>query len=573
MKLLNNFDYETILSINSKKSKNENKINIKLISNFNDSILSHYIQFYLKQKSFHTSFIKTEYDQITKEIINLKNVKKLNYLVLIQDISFFEDVSANNLFEYIKTFENNLFILTSIKNFNDFNVVINKMTLPSFVKTFSFKDQKKISIKIKKFNNLVDKLSIQNKNLKFFDLEKIFFEIGFLNSINKKLYFLFKSPYFENAMHKISNEISKLVNSFSNNRKKCLVVDLDNTLWGGVLGEDGIDNIDLNKTFDGQRYLDFQNYLINLSKKGVLLAICSKNNLTDVQECFKKNKDLKIKLNNFSSIKVNWLRKSKNILDISKELNIGLDSLVFIDDSKFEQEEVKKSLPDVEVLPVSNVSDFISCIEDSGFFYLDKETKEDQKKILQYKIIKKAQNLKFKVKSYNEYLKKLKMQLIISKVDANTFDRSLQLINKVNQFNLINNRFDNLRLSNFLKNKSNITLIARLKDKFGDHGLTALIMSRQISEKKYELVNYLMSCRILGRNVEKTFMNFFLNFLNKNNIHELEGKFVKSKKNIQCKNFYLENNFVKKKDKYIALLNKNKIKDNVKYIDIKYEKN
>ena len=98
----------------------------------------------MKQKSFHTSFIKTEYDQITKEIINLKNVKKLNYLVLIQDISFFEDVSANNLFEYIKTFENNLFILTSIKNFNDFNVVINKMTLPSFVKTFSFKDQKNI---------------------------------------------------------------------------------------------------------------------------------------------------------------------------------------------------------------------------------------------------------------------------------------------------------------------------------------------------------------------------------------------------------------------------------------------
>lgn len=288
---------------------------------------------------------------------------------------------------------------------------------------------------------------------------------------------------------------------------------------------------------------------------------------------FQKNKDLKINLSNFSSIKSNWLRKSENILEISKELNIGLDSLVFIDDSKFEQEEVKKNLPRVEVLSVSNINDFIPSIEDSGFFFLDKETKEDQKKIQQYKIIKKAQNLKFKVKSHDEYLKKLNMSLIISKVDKNTFERSLQLINKVNQFNLTNIRFDNLKLSSFIKNKKNITLIARLKDKFGDHGLTALIMSKPISDKSHYLVNFLMSCRILGRNVEKAFMIYFLNYLKKNKINELQGKYIKSKKNAQCKNFLLENNFLKKNDKYVMFLKNHENNDNINYINIKYEKN
>ena len=573
MTSFNNFDYEKILSINSKKNLKEKKIEVKLISNFNDSIISNYIKFYLKQKGMNTTFVKTEYNQITQEILNLKYVKKLDFLIIFQDISFFDDISPNNLIEYLKNFENNLITLVSIKNFNNLNLIINKISLPAFCKIFSLKDQKKISSKIKKFNLLVEKLSTKNNNMKFFDLEKIFFEIGFFNSINKKLYFLYKSPYFEDAMHKISNEISKIIYSFSNPRKKCLVVDLDNTLWGGVLGEDGIEGINLNKTLDGQRYLDFQNYLINLSKKGVLLAICSKNNLNDVKECFKKNKDLKINLSNFSSIKANWLRKSENILEISKELNIGLDSLVFIDDSKFEQEEVKKNLPTVEVLSVSNINDFIPSIEDSGFFFLDKETKEDQKKIQQYKIIKKAQNLKFKVKSQDEYLKKLNMSLIISKVDKNTFDRSLQLINKVNQFNLTNIRFDNLKLSSFIKNKKNITLIARLKDKFGDHGLTALIMSKPISDKSHYLVNFLMSCRILGRNVEKAFMNYFLNYLKKNKINELQGKYIKSKKNVQCKNFLLENNFLKKNDKYVVLLNNHENKDNINYINIKYEKN
>lgn len=290
MMSFNKFDYEKILSINSKKNSKEKKIEVKLISNFNDSIISNYLKFYLKQKGMNTAFVKTEYNQITQEILDLKYVKKLDYLIIFQDISFLDDISSSNLIEYLKNFENNLITLISIKNFNNLNLIINKISTPAFCKFFSLKDQKKISSKIKKFNFLVEKLSAKNNNIKFFDLEKIFFEIGFFNSINKKLYFLYKSPYFEDAMHKISNEISKLIYSFSNPRKKCLVVDLDNTLWGGVLGEDGIEGINLNKTLDGQKYLEFQNYLINLSKRGVLLAICSKNNLNDVKECFKKTK-------------------------------------------------------------------------------------------------------------------------------------------------------------------------------------------------------------------------------------------------------------------------------------------
>jgi FkbH-like protein len=247
--------------------------------------------------------------------------------------------------------------------------------------------------------------------------------------------------------------------------------------------------------------------------------------------------------------------------------------MVFLDDSKFEQEEVKRNLPDVEVLNVSNVNDFIPAIEDSGLFFLDKETKEDKKKTLQYKIIQKAQNLKLKVKSQDEYLKKLKMILYISRLNQNNFDRSLQLINKVNQFNLTNIRFDNRELTNFLKKKENIGFIARLKDKFGDNGLTALVMGKSITNKKYEIINFLLSCRILGRNVEKSLLSFFLNYLKKQGVSEVEGKFNKTKKNIQCKDFYILNGFTKIGNKYSITLNRQILKNNTQHIIIKNEKN
>lgn len=564
--------YHEILEANNNKNRNYKKIKIIFLSNFNNKILKDYITYQLKKNYLNTNFFNDEYDQIEQELSNSKKkFVNYDYLILAYDLNskfFLNDSFIKN---YI---QNIIFIIRNIqvsKYYKNLNIIFFNLFPTQSIDYLTSSENIKITKLIQSFNKFLNNIETTSKNVKILDVCKIICETGVNNYYDLRNNYILKSPYSEIANNHISSQISKIIYKSFNINKKCLVLDLDNTLWGGILGEIGAYEIDLDKTYNGECFLRFQRYLKLLKKRGVILAIASKNNFKDVQECFELNKKMILKLKDFSSIKINWDEKYKNIDLISKELNIGKDSIVFFDDSSFEREQMRSFNKEVNVIDVPNSpEEFINTINQSNFFVENTTTKEDKKKNFQYKILKNAEIYKKKFNKISDFYKNLKMELVISKIDKSNFDRSLQLINKTNQFNLTNRRYTAITLEKLLLNKSKYTFLGKLKDKFGDHGITALCIIKKI-KKNWFIDNFLLSCRILGRKIEILFLYEILSYLKAKKIKTVYGFYKKSNKNIQCKNFFSEIGFKKIGKFYIYDLKKLK-KLNEKTAIVKYAK-
>lgn len=551
------------------KKKNYKKINIYTIFDFNPLVLESYLEFYLLKKKFQPNIISGKYDQINQEIISLNKNKKFNKCEIIIIGSDINSKLSNNEKEidfYLKNLLVNLKnVLAISKNKKNFEIIFWNLGLlkSSFYnsKNQIYSNEKKIN----QFNSELFEISKKNKNLTILDIKKITNYIGVKNLYDQKNFYSTKIPFTENAHNEISFELSQLINTFRNTTKKCLVLDLDNTLWGGIIGEDGIKGIKLGNTYDGEKFKNFQKYILTLKSRGIILAISSKNNLNDVKECFKKHPEMLLELEDFSIVKANWKPKYENVNEIAQELNIGKDSIVFFDDSVFEREQMKKFNPEINVIDTPiNIDFYINSIEKSGYFNQRFQTKEDSKKIYQYKIIEKANSFKKKQKDLKTFLAKLSMKMEISKINNINFDRSVQMTNKTNQFNLTTKRYNPNELKKFITDKNQLTLVAKLKDKFGDHGITALAMAKQKTNNKkiFILDTFLLSCRILSRNVEVVLLNELLKKLKNLKIEYLEAEYIKTKKNELCKNFLKENNFLQSKNKYIYNLTKFNYKQN-----------
>jgi len=355
---------------------------------------------------------------------------------------------------------------------------------------------------------------------------------------------------------------NKKFDAINYKRKKCLVLDLDNTLWGGILGEDGIDGVKLGGDYPGNAFRDFQANIKMAANAGVMLAVCSKNNIEDVKEMWAKHPENILRENDFVCIKSNWDDKAKNIAEIAQELNIGLDSFVFIDDNPRERERVKTELPMVEVPDFPDqpfeLFDFFTKIY-SDFFQIHRLTNEDSKKTKQYKENTLRNQLKNSIGSIDEYIKNLNIELSIF-VNSN-ISRVAQMTQKTNQFNLTTKRYSESEINNFIENGHYIYSLG-VKDKFGDNGITAAaIVLLNKHNNSADIDSYLLSCRILGKNIENIFLKYILNQLYDRGIINVTAKYSKTKKNSQTTSFYENNNFdivgqSKGEKSYICRLNK-----------------
>jgi FkbH-like protein len=576
MKYTNLIQYHKILeNLDTNNFKNKKKITIYNLYNFNPLVLNKYLQYFLKQKGIKSEILPSEFDQIDQELMSPNfNFKysKSNILIIGSDINLKLSFNESKINFYLKNLKNNLNQCLR-KNNNSKNLQIifwNCATLKS--NFFSTKDKFHLSSKkINNFNEYLYKLSKKYKNLQVLDINKISNLVGIENFYDQKNYYISKIPYSEQSHNYITFELSQIINSIFIPSKKCLVLDLDNTLWGGILSEDGAEGIDLGTTYIGEKYKNFQRYIKLLLKRGVILAICSKNDIKEVKESFKQNSKMVLKFEDFSSVKINWDLKYININKIAKELNIGKDSIVFFDDLDFEREQMKKFNPSVNVIEVPKDPEyFIQAIENSGFFHQYTLTNEDKRKKYQYKILKKAHDFKFSMKNIDEFLINLSMKLEISNINKFNFDRSVQLTKKTNQFNLTTKRYNNSELELFLKSNDQISLVARLKDKFGDHGITALAMAKRKNKKIWTIDTFLLSCRILGRKVENILLYELLKKLKQKKANFIEGIYIKTNKNQQCKDFFVNNSFIKKNNHYLFnLSNLKKVKNN--FFKVKYE--
>jgi len=406
---------------------------------------------------------------------------------------------------------------------------------------------------VNRFNRFLYDLTKEHKNVIIFDSE----------SLNKNLKFsLIDWRYFYNSLLYFNPKNSRIIglrlvnyfNSLLLPRKKCIALDLDNTLWGGVLGEDGPSGVLLSNNYPGSCYRDFQILLKAAKENGVILVLISKNNFDDVFHFFENNQNLILHWDDFASVRINWDSKASNIESIAKELNLGLDSFIFVDDSPFERNLMKEIHPEVEVpkFPVTR-----EYLRDYFFEFYNKNFKklsitlEDNFKTQQYLEEKKRSNLKNTIDDFNDYIKKLKIQLKIFPIDVDFLKRCSQMTQKTNQFNLRTIRYTELDLSEALQNGSYLYGLS-VSDSFGDSGLTGLCILSFKNNLPF-IDTFLLSCRILGRNIENEFLNTILNSLKEKGFFEVHAEFIPSLKNQQAENFYEKNGF-----KCKSVVNENK---------------
>lgn len=369
------------------------------------------------------------------------------------------------------------------------------------------------------------------------DIHRIATELGTAQWVDKKLYFLGKVPIAPRAQELVSRRIARTLKALTTTPKKCLVLDLDHTLWGGVLGEDGVAGIQVGASYPGNVFVEFQKRALALRDRGVLLAIASKNNEADVREAFEKRPELALSLSDFAATQIHWQDKATSLRNIAAELNIGIDSLVFFDDNPVERAWVRENAPEVLVVEVpKSPLGYVDALEAAEAFDHLSITQEDLGRARLYQVDNERKELASQAGSVEEFLAALEMKIVTGPVDKTTMPRAVQLIAKTNQWNLTTRRHDEGALEAMLE-KGAVARWTRVVDKFGDNGLIGLTIAVDEGEGRWRLDTMLMSCRVIGRRVEETMLALVGQEVRERGGQSLVCEFIPTKKNAPAKDF------------------------------------
>ena len=377
-----------------------------------------------------------------------------------------------------------------------------------------------------------------NAHYQICDLEYISSVLGTPNCVDAKGWYESRqagSPAFQ---VEVARELVFMLESLKRSPKKVLVLDLDNTLWGGVIGDDGLDGIELGDSDTrSEAFKSFQKYILTLHERGVLLAVCSKNNMEIAKEPFLAHPEMALRLEHIVSFKANWSAKSDSIIKIAQELNLGLDSFVFVDDNPAEIDIVRQFCPEVSCLLLpDDPSDFIDALDSKRFFEPKNITQEDLGKTQQYQLENK------RLTDMGQYLESLNMEAVIEPFKEVNVARIAQLINKSNQFNLTTLRRTEAEVRALTAQDGVIAKTVRLKDRFGDYGLISVLIGT-VKDAMLEIDTWLMSCRVLEREVEYELFNELVNTCKAQNIEAIKGVYIPSLKNAMVREHYLKLGF------------------------------
>lgn len=346
------------------------------------------------------------------------------------------------------------------------------------------------------------------------------------------------------ALRQLGREYMRYILPLTSLNRKCLVLDLDRTLWGGIAAEDGISGIRLDISGPGRSYYDFQKELLNLHRKGVLLAVNSKNNPEDALEILQNHPHMLLRKEYFSSIKTNWRDKASNMLDIAAELNIGVDSLVFFDDNPVEREIVKKLLPQVEVIDVpADPAKYCYALKNVPFFETLQLTAEDEKRNSMLEQDRIRIQSKETFKNLEEYLASLETAVTVMPADDFNMPRISQLTLKTNQFNMTTKRYQVSDIKTLLGAGGCEAYCCSVSDKFGDSGITGCCIVRS-EDGAARIDTFLLSCRVLGRNVEYSFLAAVLKRLRDRGVGRITAEYRPTAKNRANADFYKKAGFI-----------------------------
>jgi len=384
----------------------------------------------------------------------------------------------------------------------------------------------------------------KTNNLYINDINYLSSYLGLVNWFDKSLWYQAKYALSFKAIPELAFNLSKIINSIFGTTKKCLVLDLDNTCWGGIIGDDGINNISIGtETPISEAFTSFQKYVKELKQRGISLAVCSKNELNNAKEGF-EHPDSMLSFEDFISFKANWSPKDQNIIEIAKEININIDSLVFIDDNPAERAIVSSQTPTVSVPDVGNdIVNYIDYIDKNGYFEPISLSSDDLNRNTFYKDNQIRLQGQSTFKSYNEFLTSLNMKAEIKSFSSIYLNRITQLINKTNQFNLTTKRYTSGEVESIFSNSNYIKLYGKLTDNYGDNGLISIIIAK-IKDNKCHVDLWLMSCRVLKRDMEFAMLDELILQCKKRGITDIIGYFIKSAKNNMVADLYERCGFI-----------------------------
>ena len=535
--------YTEILKANNwlkKQVEGSKPYHIKVLSNITCNQLGVTLAYHLMQQGINPVVSFGNYDNIVQDSFNQQDQQLvIVHYELLNVVSktdcYVEDLSDEQIEDIASALEGELGMI--LRNLSSLPCVL--------FDSFSASAININPLRRNKFAELANRLNqyvAANKgtNTYLIDIHALYNKIGIDNALDFKLYNLSKTLYTINYWKEYTYLISPVVLKVTGKAKKAVIFDCDNTLWKGILGEDGFDSIDMAEHSKiGALYHQVQNMAVWLSKHGVLVGLCSKNNPEDVEEVIAHHPDMALTNENIVISQVNWNDKASNLKDIAETLNIGLDSLVFVDDSDFEINLIKEQLPQVLCMQVPQaVYDYpaqLAQVINTYFFFGD--SKADLDKTNQYKQQAQRAQQKSKFADITDYLRSLEMEVTFGVDKADEVERVAQLTQKTNQLNVCTNRYTQAQMENIMTSKSQSYLSLSVKDRFGDSGLTGVAIV-EYADGKGVVNDFLMSCRVMGRNIEFAFVDYIVKFLNEHGCATIVAQYIPTQKNKPVSDFF-----------------------------------
>lgn len=375
------------------------------------------------------------------------------------------------------------------------------------------------------------------------DLDAIAGSFGKSKAINWNTWYRGSIPFSEEFTVLLAEEYQRYIRALKGRAKKCIVLDLDNTLWGGIIGEDGLKGIKLGTTSPGIEFVDFQRLLLSLYNRGVILAICSKNNYDDAIKVLQEHPYQVLREEHFAAMRINWQNKASNIEELAKEINIGLDSMVFLDDNPVERAQVAQVLPDVMVVELpKNPRLYRETLEKLNVFDVLSLTKEDMSRGEMYAGKRKRSQLEQSATSIEDFLRTLGLRVRAKEVDDFDAPRVVQLIGKTNQFNLTTRRYSDADVNAFRESSDAAVYSMAVTDKFGDEGVVGVAIVKKTPDE-WMIDSFLMSCRVIGRSAETALLAKIVRDARAAGINKIKGEFIPTKKNPPAQDLYERHGF------------------------------
>ena len=559
------------LSKNLNDLKFDKKLKLAILSSFTLNGLNETLHVKCSEFGIRYQSYVADYNQYNQEILNTKSglynfSPDITFLILdvrslLGDYFYYPySISSDKrkllVKEKINELEN---LILKFKNNTDSKLVITNFNVPSYSPNGIIETKSEFGFHemIHEINSGLKNIVRDQNSIYVFDFNQFVSNYGEKNIFNERQFHIGDIQIAFNYIPYLAYELMSYVKPMFSINRKCIILDLDNTLWGGVIGEDGFDGIELSQLSNGKSFVEFQKYLLSLWQQGIILAINSKNNFDDAMKVIRDHPEMILREKHFGSIQINWNDKAQNMQKISEELNIGLDSFVFFDDDRINQERIKSEFPEILTINLeSDPSTYVEKLKDLNDFNVLQRTDEDTKRGEMYSQQRQRKQFENTVSDLGEFLKQLEIKVKVKKSNEFSIPRISQLTLKTNQFNLTTRRYQEEEIRKFSNDENFVVGCVNVLDKFGDNGITGAYIVKK-NGVTWILDTFLLSCRIMGRGVEDAMLSHILEDAKNNGAEEFKAEFISTSKNKPAENFLLESGFKKEDEFWFYNLNNN----------------